>query len=75
MDLEDFIVSNLVLPIGSVIFCIFCTRKYGWGWDNFVKEANTGKGIKVHRRARFYLTYILPALFFIVFVMGLADAL
>ncbi len=75
MDLEDFIVSNLVLPIGSVIFCIFCTRKSGWGWDNFVKEANTGKGIKVQRWARFYLTYILPALFFIVFVMGLADAL
>ena len=71
MDLEDFIVSNLVLPLGSLTFCIFCTRKAGWGWKSFMAEANTGKGLKVRRWMRFYLTWILPVLFGIVFVMGL----
>ncbi len=71
MDLEDFIVSNLVLPLGSLTFCIFCTRKAGWGWASFTKEANTGKGLKVRGWMRFYLTWILPVLFGIVFVMGL----
>ena len=71
MDMEDFLVSNLVLPLGSLIFCIFCTRKSGWGWDNFVEEANTGRGLKMQRWMRFYLTYILPVLFLIVFLMGI----
>ena len=71
MDLEDFIVSNLVLPLGSFIFCIFCTRKFGWGWDNFTEEANTGKGMKVAGWMRFYLTWILPVLFLIVFILGI----
>ena len=71
MDLEDFIVSNLVLPLGSLTFCIFCTRKAGWGWKSFMAEANTGKGLKVRGWMRFYLTWILPVLFGIVFVMGL----
>lgn len=74
MDLEDFLVSNLVLPLGAFIFCIFCTRKAGWGWDNFAAEANTGKGLKVQRWMRFYLTYILPVLFMIVFLMGILPA-
>ena len=71
MDLEDFIVSNLVLPLGSFIFCIFCTRKIGWGWDSFTAEANTGKGMKVAGWMRFYLTWILPILFLIVFILGI----
>ncbi len=75
MDLEDFLVSNLILPLGAFIFCIFCTRKIGWGWDNFVKEANTGKGMKVASWMRFYLTWILPFLFLIVFVMGIRSYL
>ena len=75
MDLEDFLVSNLILPLGAFIFCIFCTRKIGWGWDNFVKEANTGKGMKVASWMRFYLTWILPVLFLIVFVMGIRSYL
>ena len=49
MVLEDFIVSNLLLPIGSLIYVIFCTRRYGWGWDKFVAEANHGKGLKVQK--------------------------
>lgn len=74
MDLEDFLVSNLILPLGSLIFCIFCTRKAGWGWDRFVTEANTGKGLKMQKWMRFYLTWILPVLFIIVFLMGILPA-
>ncbi len=72
-DLEDFLVSNIVLPLGSLIFCVFCTHKLGWGWDNFVKEADTGKGLKVPQWMRFYLTWILPILLFIVFVIGIVQ--
>ncbi len=71
MDLEDFLVSNLILPLGSLVITLFCTRRIGWGFDNFCKEANEGKGLRVHRWMRFYLTWILPVLFIIVFVMGL----
>lgn len=71
MVLEDFIVSYLLLPIGSFIYVIFCTNRYGWGWDNFVKEANAGKGIKVQKWMRPYMTYVLPIMIGIVFVLGL----
>lgn len=62
MDLEDFAVSNNLLPLGSVVYLLFCTTRYGWGWDKFVKEANTGMGMKfpTSRIYRFYLTFILP---------------
>lgn len=62
MDLEDFIVSNNLLPLGSVVYLLFCTTRYGWGWENFVKEANTGKGMKfpISKVYKFYLTFILP---------------
>ncbi len=62
MDLEDFAVSNNLLPLGSVVYLLFCTTKYGWGWNRFVKEANTGKGMKfpTSKVYRFYLTFILP---------------
>ena len=60
LDFEDFLVSNNILPIGSLIYVLFCTRKSGWGFDAFLKEANTGDGPKFSRRFRFYMTYILP---------------
>ena len=68
MDLEDILVSNLILPIGSLIYTLFCTSKYGWGWDNYLKEVNTGNGLKVPGKIRFYCKWILPlvTLFIIV---------
>ena len=54
MDLEDFLVSNNILPLGSLVFLLFCTRRYGWGWDNFRQEANTGSGLKFPGWARLY---------------------
>lgn len=62
MDFEDFIVSNNLLPLGAVVFLLFCTTKYGWGWKNFLEEANAGKGMKfpAYKAYRFYLTFILP---------------
>ena len=59
-DLEDFIVSNNLLPLGSLLYLLFCTSRYGWGWDNFIAEADAGKGIKFPKWARFYVSYILP---------------
>ena len=58
LDLEDFVVSNLLLPLGSLIFIFFCTSRYGWGWKNFTKEANAGKGLKVQRWMRGYMCYV-----------------
>ena len=62
MDLEDFIVSNNLLPLGSVVYLLFCTTRYGWGWNKFVEEANTGTGMKfpTSKAYKFYLTFILP---------------
>lgn len=62
MDFEDFAVSNNLLPMGSMIYVLFCTTKYGWGWKGFTDEANTGEGIKVptNKALKFYLTFILP---------------
>ena len=71
MDLEDFIVSNLVLPGGSLIFVLFCTLRYGWGWDKFTAEANTGEGIKVPGRLRGYATFVLPIIILSILIMGL----
>ena len=64
MSFEDFLVSNNLLPIGSVVYTLFCTTRYGWGWDNFIKEANTGKGMKflTSKAFRIYLSVILPAI-------------
>ena len=72
MDLEDYIVSNLLLPIGSLIYVRFCTTRYGWGWKNYYEEVNSGeKGIKVPRWIRPYMTFILPLIILIVLVMSL----
>ncbi len=70
LDLEDFIVSNNLLPLGSMIYLLFCTSKMGWGFDHFMKEANTGKGVKFPRWIRGYVTYILPLIVLIIFIMG-----
>ena len=71
MDLEDFLVSNILLPIGSLIFVSFCVSRHGWGWNSFVQEANTGEGRKVSHKMRFYMTWILPVIIVLVFILGL----
>ncbi len=71
LDLEDFIVSNLILPLGSLAFILFCTSKKGWGWDKFTAEANTGKGLKIQKWMRFYMSVILPVIVAILFVVGI----
>jgi len=73
MDLEDFVVSNLLLPIGSLCFTLFCVTRYGWGWKNFIKEANTGKGLKVKNWMRIHFTFILPIIILILFVVGIYN--
>ncbi len=70
-DLEDFIVSNLLLPIGSLIYLLFCTTRYGWGFKNYQKEANRGTGIKVPGWMRWYLTFLLPILMVVLILQGL----
>ena len=69
-DLEDFIVSNNVLPLGSMVYLLFCTSRYGWGWKNFLAEADTGKGVKFPAWARVYVSYILPLIVLFIFIMG-----
>ncbi|MBQ1474326.1 MAG: sodium-dependent transporter [Ruminococcus sp.] len=71
LDSEDFIVSNLLLPIGALVFTIFCVTKFGWGFDNFQKEANTGKGFKIPNWMKYYFRYVLPVLVLIIFIQGL----
>ena len=73
LDSEDFLVSGLLLPIGSLVYLLFCVTKYGWGWDNYKKEVNTGKGLKMHDWMRGYLTYGLPLIVLFIFVFGLYD--
>lgn len=73
LDLEDFIVSNHLLPLGSFILVLFCTLKNGWGWDNFYAEANAGKGLKLWKGLRFYLRWILPPIIIFLFVVGYVD--
>ncbi len=73
MDLEDFLVSNIFLPLGSLVYLMFCVTKYGWGWNNFKKEANTGEGLKMHDWMRMYLTYILPIIVLFIFGFGIYD--
>lgn len=70
LDLEDFIVSNNLLPLGSLIYLLFCTCRYGWGWDNFIEEADSGTGLKFPRWARIYVSYILPLIVLFIFVQG-----
>ncbi|MBR5500806.1 MAG: sodium-dependent transporter [Clostridia bacterium] len=73
MDLEDFLVSNIILPLGALVYLLFCVSKKGWGWKNFQEEANTGKGLKLGNWMRPYMTYVLPVVILIVFIVGLVD--
>lgn len=70
MDIEDFIVSNNLLPLGSLVYLFFCVTRYGWGWDNFMNEVNAGQGMKFPRWIRFYVTFILPLIVLFIFVQG-----
>ncbi len=70
LDLEDFIISNNLLPLGSLIYLTFCTTRYGWGFENFMKEANEGKGLKFPRWVRGYVTFVLPLIVLYIFIQG-----
>ncbi|WP_235870194.1 sodium-dependent transporter [Parvibacter caecicola] len=69
-SIEDFIVSNNMLPLGSLLYVVFCLSRKGWGWKNFLKEADTGAGAPFPRWSRVWLTYGLPALIVVIFIMG-----
>lgn len=73
LDLEDFIVSQNLLPLGAVCLAIFCSSRYGWGWKNFIEEANTGKGMKFPRFLRWYFRYLLPLLVLAVMAVGYKE--
>ena len=73
MDFEDFLVSNLLLPIGALIMLLFCTSRYGWGWKNFTAEANSGVGPKAANWMRLYVTYVLPVIVTAILVIGLVN--
>ena len=73
LDLEDFIVNFIMLPVGAVIFILFCTWKFGWGFKNFKEEANTGKGAKVKDWMRIYMQYILPIFVLVILIFGLVT--
>ena len=70
LDLEDFIVSNNLLPLGSLVYVIFCTTRYGWGWNNFIAEANTGEGPEFPKWVRQYVTFIVPLIVIFLFIQG-----
>ncbi len=69
-SLEDFIVSNNVLPLGGLVYVLFCTRRCGWGWKNFLAEANTGEGPKFPAWAHAWIAYGIPVLMVVIFIMG-----
>ena len=71
LDSEDFIVSNLLLPLGSLIYLLFCTTKWGWGFDKYLEEANTGTGMKMSKHFKPYFQFILPILILVILVQGL----
>lgn len=71
MDLEDFIVSNLLLPLGSLVFILFCVTRYGWGWNKFMAEANEGRGLKVANWMRGFMTFVLPIIVLAIFIIGI----
>ena len=71
LDSEDFLVSNLLLPIGSLIYLLFCVTRFGWGFDNYYKECNAGEGLKLPRILKPYLQFVLPVLILIIIVLGL----
>lgn len=73
LDLEDFVVSNLLLPLGALVFTLFCVTRYGWGWKSFMTEANTGKGLKIRPWMRWVMTIVIPIIIAVIFIMGLVT--
>lgn len=73
MDLEDFIMSNNLLPLGSLIYLLFCVSRRGWGWNNFLEEANAGRGMRFPKWLRLYVTFVLPFIVLLIFVQGYVD--
>ena len=71
LDSEDFLVSNLLLPIGSLVYLLFCVSKWGWGFDKYIAEVNKGKGIKLSPKLKPYFQYVLPVLILIILIQGL----
>ena len=71
LDSEDFLVSNLLLPLGSLVYLLFCVTKWGWGFENYQAEANTGKGLKVQGWMKYYFRFVLPVLILVILVEGL----
>ena len=71
MDLEDFTVSNVLLPFGSLIYILFCTTRWGWGWDRYFEEVNTGKkGLRIPRWIKPYMQFVLPVIIVAVLIMS-----
>lgn len=71
LDSEDFIVSNLLLPMGSLVYLLFCTTKWGWGFENYLEEANTGKGMKMPKGLKYYFRFVLPIMILVILIQGL----
>ena len=71
LDIEDFLVSNLLLPLGSLVYLLFCVTKWGWGFDKYLEEANTGKGIQIPRALKPYFQFVLPVLILVILIQGL----
>lgn len=70
LDLEDFMVSNVLLPLGALVYLLFCVTRFGWGFENYLKETNTGEGMKMPKWIRIYVTYILPILLLFLTLNG-----
>ena len=73
MDFEDFLVSYNILPLGSLVVVLFCVRKNGWGWHNFISEVNEGRGMKLSNKLRLYVTYVIPAIMVFIYIKGYYD--
>ena len=71
LDFEDFLVSNLLLPLGSLVYLLFCVSKWGWGFDNYLAETNTGTGMQMPRWIKPYVQFVLPVLIFVILFQGL----
>ena len=71
LDSEDFIVSNLLLPLGSLVYLLFCVSKWGWGFDNYLRETNSGEGLKMPRALKYYFQFVLPVLILVILIQGL----
>ena len=73
LDFWDFIVSNNILPLGSLVFALFCCNNFGWGWDNFMEEANAGKGLKIHSGMKILFRFVVPAAILFIWVYGMCT--